>query len=257
MDLRELKARDKEVLKRHPWELARLEVVYSLLKPYLKKENTVLDVGCGDLYVLESLYNKGIEGSFYAADIAFSEEQLKNYQEQFVGRPITVYSSVDNLNKEIKKEATAVLLLDVIEHIEDEISFLKDLTSQGSINNNTLFFITVPAYQSLFTSHDVFLGHYRRYTNKELEKRLNDAGLEIVRKGYFFFSLLFVRILEKIKDNRNPSKTTGLVEWNGSDMITNMVKNILVMDAKLLIFFQKLGVKLPGLSNYAICRKKQ
>ena len=256
MDLRELKATNNQPLNRHPWELARLEVVYSLIKPLLKKNNTVLDIGCGDLYVLESLYNKEIAGDFYAADIAFSEEQLKTYQEQFKNTPITVYSSVDNLDANIKKEATAVLLLDVIEHIDDEIQFLKELTSKECINNDTLFFITVPAYQSLFTSHDVFLGHYRRYTNKMLEERLNEAGLEVIRKGYFFFSLLLVRILEKIKDKGDSSKT-GLVEWKGSDTVTKMVKNILVIDAKVLIFFQRIGIKLPGLSNYAICRKKQ
>ena len=66
MDLSELKKTNSREIKRHPWELARLEVVLKLMNPFLKKENFMLDIGCGDLFFLEALNNKGVNGQFHA-----------------------------------------------------------------------------------------------------------------------------------------------------------------------------------------------
>src|SRR4051812_25318096 len=50
--------------------------------------------------------------------------------------------------------------------------------------------VTVPAFQFLWSGHDVFLEHKRRYTLASLHSTIESAGLEIIRSRYFFGVLL-------------------------------------------------------------------
>jgi len=50
--------------------------------------------------------------------------------------------------------------------------------------------VTVPAFRFLWSGHDVFLEHKRRYRLGEIEAALRDAGLSIV-KGTYYFGLVF------------------------------------------------------------------
>ena len=146
--------------------------------------------------------------------------------------------------------------MDVVEHIEHDVAFLKDLIASRCVSNDTLFIITVPAFQELFSSHDVFLGHYRRYTNASIEKVIQEAGMQTLRKGYFFSSLLLPRYLEKLKESREVNKKpegTGLTLWNKNLFITKSIKTILLLDFKMTYFLGRAGLKLRGypITSYA------
>jgi len=121
--------------------------------------------------------------------------------------------------------------------------------------------ITVPAYQSLFCSHDHFLGHYRRYTNRSLKQTIEKAGFEKLKLGYFFFSLLMPRILQTLKERISKpdlsKSTTGLVEWGGGKGITSIIKGVLRLDHRITHGIKMLtGLSLPGLSNYILCKRR-
>jgi hypothetical protein len=149
--------------------------------------------------------------------------------------------------------------MDVIEHIADDGAFLRDLLARPFVSTETRFLITVPAYQALFSSHDTFLGHYRRYSNRTLRERLEQSGLRVLTIGYFFSSLLPVRLLQTVKERvlklKPAQQTTGLVTWRGSESTAALLRNLLVLDAKLSLWSSKIGLTLPGLSNYAVCVK--
>ncbi len=53
-------------------------------------------------------------------------------------------------------------MLDVIEHVEDDVGFVRDVVD-GSLAPGGWVLVSVPAYQSLFSSHDRALKHFRRY----------------------------------------------------------------------------------------------
>ena len=259
MDLKEQKSRGSQTIKtRHPWELARVQVVRDKLIPLLKKnqEAVIFDIGSGDTFVIETLADYFPKVTFYAIDIAFDFKLLQFYRKKHENSRINVFSTL----KEAIKEVTyidVVLLLDVVEHIEFDEEFLKSLLNYEQINKETKLLITVPAFQSLFISHDTFLGHYRRYTNKSLLSLIEKCGYHSNQTGYFFTLLLPIRILQYFKEKViKPTKsTTGLVEWNGSKKKTNFIKKILLADYFTMKCFNKLGVKFPGLSNFIICQK--
>lgn len=58
--------------------------------------------------------------------------------------------------------------------------------------------ITVPAYQWLWSAHDVFLHHKRRYTARALRQVFNESGLHIDRITYF--NTLLLAALARLKD---------------------------------------------------------
>lgn len=263
MDLVEVKNRKTDIA-RHPWELARLEIVNSLLRNTIRNEETftILDVGCGDIFFISKLSEYYPKVSFYAIDIAFTDEIITRLSANIGDKKIYLFKSLDDASKHLKKTADLVLLLDVVEHIEKDVPFLNDLRVHSAISNLTTFMITVPAYQSLFCSHDYFLGHYRRYTNKTLKKTISDSGFVKQDVGYFFSSLILPRIIQVIKEKITKPNlatgTTGLVEWNGSNGITALIKSILLLDYKISKLFKSIfGKSLPGLSNYIICKKRE
>jgi trans-aconitate methyltransferase len=261
MDLVEVSKRQGDV-NRHPWELSRFEVVNRLLKNILKNETgfTVLDIGCGDIFFVSKLCDRYPKASFYAIDIAFTDEIISMLKPQIQGKNIYLFKSMEEAALHLKKSADLVLLLDVVEHISDDKGFLLDLYNSKNINKDTSVMITVPAYKGLFCSHDHFLGHYRRYTNTSLLKVIEQAGFKKINMGYFFFSLIPPRILqvfkEKISKPDLSNSTTGLVEWNKGQGLTAFIKNILLIDFGVTNFIKKIsGLSLPGLSNYIICKK--
>jgi hypothetical protein len=261
MDLAEAKERGFHNGVRHPWEMARVAVVSKLIRQHvaLDRDAIVMDIGCGDTFVVEQLAADCPGALFYAIDTAFTPELIERYRTRLDNARIRPFASLDAIAPPLEKPASLVLLMDVMEHIEDDTGFLAALLDRADVGLHTKFLITVPAFQALFCSHDVFLGHYRRYSKVLLRKRLEASGLRVIDIGYFFFTLLPVRLVQVIKERLlglTPGKiSSGLVTWNGGPARAAILREALVLDASVSLGLSKLGVRLAGLSSYAICAK--
>lgn len=75
-------------------------------------------------------------------------------------------------------------LFDVLEHIEDDVAFLAQMATK--LARETRVYVTVPAYQSLWTAVDTYAGHHRRYTTARLDQAFKRAGFEKLYSSYFF-----------------------------------------------------------------------
>lgn len=256
MDLKEIKTSEYSIIIRHPWELARVSVISKILQPYLKNisHSAVLDMGCGDTFLVKKISEHHPSLHLFGIDTAFSDDEIK----RFTDNRIILYKTTKDYMQSQPDPAGIILLLDVIEHIEEEILFLKDLLSKKIIADDTIIMITVPAFNKLFTSHDHFLGHYRRYSFRSLKKTVESSGMIYLAGGYFFSSLLPPRILQVIAEclippNNNQQK--GIGGWKYGRVITNLIKYFLLSDFAITSFFNRAGIKIPGLSVYAICKK--
>lgn len=263
MDLIEVKKRNSKIAVRHPWEDARIQVVKELLRDVFNDRAgfNVLDIGCGDIYVISKLSDAFPQINFYAIDIAFTPEIIETLKAEAGSKKIFLFNSLQEAELRITGKADLVLLLDVVEHIADDKLFLSDLHKNNLITNQTHLMITVPAFQSLFCSHDHFLGHYRRYTNRTLLATLKETGYSKIKLGYFFSVLVPPRILQVLKEKViKPDlndHTTGLVEWNKGRFVTGMIKGILLLDFKITYLIKKVtGISIYGLSNYILCKKQ-
>ena len=141
-----------------------------------------------------------------------------------------------------------VLLMDVMEHVDDDVALLVDTAS--SLRSGTPLFITVPAFQFLWSAHDEFLDHRRRYTAQTLARAITGAHLQISRIRYFYATILPpVAVLRLASRGRAPSKGSDLrptpagVAW--------ILGKALAAERRLLYPFNRLA----GLSVVAVARK--
>jgi SAM-dependent methyltransferase len=261
MDLIESGSHAVALDRRHPWELARVDVVERLLRDplELRPGDLVLDVGCGDAFVTEQIASLYPSVTFCGIDTAFDEHLLGTFTRNLTVRNVRLFSTLEEAALDIRgRQATVVLLLDVLEHIQDDVAFLKRLQASPLIGARTTYVVSAPAFESLFTTHDVLLGHRRRYSNKELRRHLNQADLEPLLLFYFFTSLLLPSLVHVMSERvlRITSKrTTQVARWNGSKPWQNIIRTILLWDFCVSRALHRRGITLPGLSNLAICRR--
>lgn len=105
-------------------------------------------------------------------------------------------------------------LFDVLEHIEDESSALNEIRTLLAPSGR--LFVTVPAFQTLFSADDVAAGHYRRYSPSRLAEVLRRAGFRMEYETCLFWPLplpvLLFRTLPSWlgrRDGANPEQATA------------------------------------------------
>jgi hypothetical protein len=255
MDLVESDFREEN---RHPWELARFSIVSELMKKFNNSDQPrILDVGSGDAYVAQRFTKEINNASSFCVDIEYTPEIISKINSIYQNPKLSLYNALDQVKESSNMDF--VTLLDVIEHVPDDVKLLTDITSNSYISKDTHFVITVPAFQKLYSSHDDLLKHYRRYDMEMLKNTLEKSDLEFVEGGYFFTSLIAPRMIQVLKEKKmkkDTSKLEHLGTWDKSKFITNTVHNVLMYDYKTGRFLRRLGFNMPGLSLYAVAKKK-
>ena len=100
-----------------------------------------------------------------------------------------------------------VAAVELLEHMKDDEKVLGEFSRV--LKKGGFLFLTVPAYQFLWTEHDDALGHQRRYTLGGLRDKLQRSGFAVEKETYmvFFTSPLFLyRLFKKIfrRNKRKP-----------------------------------------------------
>ncbi|MDQ3799093.1 MAG: class I SAM-dependent methyltransferase [Acidobacteriota bacterium] len=85
-----------------------------------------------------------------------------------------------------KQKPDSIIYVNVLEHIEDDNHELKLI--YDSLSDGGRCFLFVPALMALYGEFDRKLGHFRRYTKKELEQKCQAAGFKILKSKYFDFA---------------------------------------------------------------------
>ena len=151
----------------------------------------VLDVGAGSGVFSRQLLDGGLARRATCVDTGYQVER----EEKHNGREIRFLREIKAVSQ------TLILMMDVLEHVDDDVGLLRAYTSDMPRDGRVL--ISVPAFEFLWSSHDVFLEHHRRYTLLRIEQTIQQAGLQVL-KSRFFFGTLFpiaaaVRIGERIR----------------------------------------------------------
>ena len=173
MDLRELE-------NVNPWGhwyyLAKAEAILRLLPSNRTSFKEVTDVGAGSTFFSQYLSKYIPAGNFICVDPNYSKPSQ------------TISSQIIMLQQFDSRHSDLFLFMDVLEHVEDDLALLLEYVEEAKAGAKVV--ITVPAFMSLWSTHDVYLGHFRRYRKSDLEKLVTSAGLEIETSHYLFSSLL-------------------------------------------------------------------
>lgn len=170
----------------HWWFCGRRAILMSILSKLSKKKfQRALDIGCGTGGSMQDLNNFaneffGIEPSLQAIEFAH-----QNYPGLNIVRG--TYPNELPLGK-----YNLITMLDVLEHIEDDQSAVDALP--GLLSPDGIAIITIPAFNSLWSTHDDHLHHFRRYSIDEVKKLFCKNSNLKIEEIHYYNSLLFIPI---------------------------------------------------------------
>jgi SAM-dependent methyltransferase len=185
-----------EVEGKHWWFAGRRHIIAGFVERACrdigKLRPRILDVGCGTGANLQMLSQfgmaEGVDVSVAALDFCRARGLVKVKQ-----------GAAESLPYE-DAAFDLVTGLDVVEHLDDDITGLKEMRRVLRPGGRAVLF--VPAFMFLWGVQDDISHHRRRYTLSELKRKLQEAGLTVERATYanltFFAPILIGRLLMRL-----------------------------------------------------------
>ncbi len=238
-----------EVETTHWWFQAKKDILIQLIKnkiiPQLSKsEINIADIGCGAGLLLDSLSKFG-----HVTGIDYSNNAIEFCKNSFSGELIQADCGTTDLN--INKKFDLIIATDLIEHIKDDRIAINNI--YNLLNDNGYAIITVPAFQFLWSQHDVINMHYRRYSFKTLYEAIKTTPFNICYLSYYNFFLflpaLIVRITKKIL---NIDKKSDLEFSTPPNLVNKLFYKLFYSESKFITKRKKFPF---GVSLIAIIKK--
>lgn len=232
----------------HWWYLARSELLKHALKNFFVESQNlkILDLAsaCGNNFSICSNY-----GKTFCVDISW---HAINFCKQ---KNITTVIQGDAERLAFKTGTfDVVLVLDVFEHLKDDVSSLKEITRVLKENGKLIF--NTPAFMFLFSYHDVALSHRRRYVPHDLKKKMDSANLQVKFITYWsFFIFPVILIIRRFSNYRKKNDEEILSDFYRK--IPPFIEIILRFLSKIELFFIKRNISLPfGISLFGLAQKR-
>lgn len=239
----------------HWWFVAREKIISNYVKKLIRdkhlpeKEIKILNLGCGPGRSSQYLSKFGkvtsIEYDKDCCEFASEKTGLEIINGSITELPFS--NQVFDL----------VCAFDVIEHVEDDQ--LAVLEMKRVAKNGAVLLITVPAFMSLWSHHDVINHHFRRYRINEIEDLFNKQsdGNKIFVSYFNFILFTPIYIIRQfsnlfISDEKRPGSGSDFETFKPGIMNT-LLYNVLAIESKLINF----NFKLPfGVSIIYSWKKK-
>ncbi|MBM3251895.1 MAG: class I SAM-dependent methyltransferase [Candidatus Omnitrophica bacterium] len=173
------------------WHISRVNWTEKFIRSIYPDTVTlnVLDYGCGTGGFLYELNKRLRFKSYLGVDSSDKAIQLALKYGNY-------FRQINPVDFRLPEDVNLILLMDVLEHIEDDGHFLKSLT--GDLKRKIYVLISVPALPCLYSNWDKTLGHYRRYTKESLGKLVEKAGGKIKNMKYCFGYLVPIILLKRV-----------------------------------------------------------
>ena len=167
----------------HFWFRARNALIVWALAKYGTNVTSFMEIGCGTGFVLQGIARRFpafrlVGSEIFAEGLAFAAERI----------PGGEFLQMDARKIPFWEEFDAIGAFDVIEHIEEDETVLKQI--QCALKPGGLLLLTVPQHRWLWSAVDDHAMHVRRYEARELHAKVVRAGFRVVRSTSFIVSLL-------------------------------------------------------------------
>ena len=234
----------------HFWYKARKNLIFNILNSVLKnydKNRSILNIGCGTGTELEIIKQFGSVVALDKNQSALSEVKKLNFETM----------QVDIEKYELPKEYyNAICCFDCLEHLKNDQKAIDNIYQ--SLKPGGYFIFSVPAFQFLFSSHDIAMEHFRRYGKKEIKYKLEKSGFRVARLDYWntllFPVIVAIRLAKKIVYFVLPKEKKHKTEIKNSNKYLNkLLFWILNLENNKFLFNL---LKPFGVSVWGIYRKK-
>ncbi|MGC3960278.1 MAG: class I SAM-dependent methyltransferase [Verrucomicrobiota bacterium] len=182
------------VVRKHPWWTARAKLALKVLKTHqILPPAKIADVGCGWGINLDHLEKCG----YQAQGLDISRQIL-----ELIDHPHRQIYECD-LNQPLPQTALgaydAALLLDVIEHLDDDQGAIRQVSSL--VRSGGLIVVSVPALPELFTEFDAIQGHRKRYVPATLQAAFENTGFALQK--VFWWGSWMVPVLKRMRSKQD------------------------------------------------------
>lgn len=198
------------------WHVAKRQLVTSLLQKYCPAPGRLVEGGIGSGRNLVEFSQLGYDVTGF--DLMPESVQhvrnrgIEDVRVHDLGKPWPVDA----------KSLRAVVLLDVLEHVEDPALVLRH--AQAALEDGGAVIVTVPAHPWLFSRWDEQLGHYRRYTVRQFRQHANAADFRVTWLNYWnSFTMpaaVAVRGWEKLFPKRTQPDFPHVSEFTNRALLT-------------------------------------
>ena len=236
-----------DLWRRHWWWRVRHELVMRTVEQLLQGddmpllERNILDIGCAggvsfdDLCQYGTMY--GLEPNPTLVDCC------PQWRERI---ELTGFGP----DYSTSRQYDLVLMLDVLEHIEDDAAALASL--QQLLKPGGQAILTVPALQSLWSVHDTINQHYRRYDKTGLKRLLEVSGFAVRNLQYFFSWSLGLMCVRKLWLGTKPRPGKSYTVTVPSVPVNKLFAGLSRIEQRLM----QLGVRWPlGSSLLAVIER--
>lgn len=231
----------RELYERHWWWRAREALILQMLRALKPPQGwkRILDVGCGDGLFFDRLSQFGdVQGVEPAEELVSDRGRYRS----------RIHIGPFDENFQPAQQFSLILMLDVLEHLPDPCGALRH--ALALLEPDGRLVATVPAYQLLWTNHDILNHHLTRYTARSFRHVARRAGLEIESEKYFFHWLFPVKLVVRLAQRvlrLHPKPPNVPARW-----VNELVYRLSRIESKALGF-----LSLPFGSSLMVVGKKQ
>lgn len=228
----------------HWWFLARRAILTSVIaKLPFAKQPEILELGAGtggNLAMLKQF------GKVWAVEM---DDFAREFAKSQAGPDVEIeYGFCPDLIPFSDRKFDLICMLDVLEHVEKDDETLVKI--QSMLSDKGFLLITVPAHQWLWSGHDDFLHHKRRYSKFALQQKLIRAGFKASRLTYFNFFLFPIISALRLKDRYLNRNVSG-VNTPPPPLVNSLLRTVFASERGLLA-----RVDLPiGISLLAVAQR--
>lgn len=223
------------------WHVGRRMVLNQVLTTQIPPSGhlTILDIGCGTGNNYNWLKHWGRVTGLDTSPAALQYCRNRRAYDDLVQADGADLSSLNQFD--------LITAFDVLEHISDDTEALKNWFAV--LKPNGYVFITVPAYQWLFSAHDKALHHHRRYSSQGVKQKFEQAGFKTkFISPFFFFTFPMLALVRLFTKTAQPKTSYVKTSAGVSKFLVNLSKS----EANFLAH----GDKLPWGSSILVLAQK-
>jgi SAM-dependent methyltransferase len=163
----------------HPIDVMSREWALTALRRHLKThDGIILEIGSSSGFLLELLRRRFPESTLIGSDFLLAP--LERLADRLGDVPLLQFDAVRCPLPD--GSVDAVILLNVLEHIEDDHEAMRQVAR--ILSPGGVAVVEVPAGPHLYDIYDEQLQHYRRYSQRTLLQLGTNAGLSVVRRSH-------------------------------------------------------------------------
>jgi len=221
------------------------------IKKYLDSEN-LLSVNCLDIGSGNGIISFGIGNKINNTTLNWTLVD-SNYKKKDLNIDYRKSKKIDpNQTYEI------IIGCDVLEHVEDETKFLGSI--YDCMNEDSILILTLPAMEILWSDHDIFLKHFRRYNFQTIrnaaKKYFNILNFEYTYKLLFPVAFCLRKIKKILISTSSDNVKAYKKETTNTFLLLDKIFFILLQIEEFLSNkFKKLNL-IPGVSLIISLKKK-